>query len=144
MEVVVDKMGSSDLEEIFSLAKDEEYFEGFWSMDQLKDAVEDENVISIVLKVDGELAGFLLAHYSPSFRKVSWENLYITPEFRGKKVNGKKLTSYLIEDLERISRELGAESIQGLVSPENVASFGMVKRCGYESLGLHEWIFKML
>ena len=76
-----------DVEAVYTLgvsvsefATDEEH--RFWPRDTLERFAEDR--LSFVVEDGSDIVGFLLAAYQQVTRKLTWENMYISEEYRGR------------------------------------------------------------
>ncbi|UZR99206.1 GNAT family N-acetyltransferase [Chondrinema litorale] len=98
-------------------------------------------ICRILAKSGGEIAGW--AALSPIssravYRGVTEVSVYISPDFRGKKI-GKKLLAKLIED----SEANGIWTLQASIFPENKASLKIHQDLGFRQVGYREKIGAM-
>ncbi|MBT28394.1 MAG: N-acetyltransferase [Thalassobius sp.] len=98
-------------------------------------------ICRILAKSGNEIAGW--AALSPIssravYRGVTEVSIYISPDFRGKKI-GKKLLAKLIED----SEANGIWTLQASIFPENKASLKIHQDLGFRQVGYREKIGAM-
>ncbi|MFP4424589.1 MAG: GNAT family N-acetyltransferase [Candidatus Woesearchaeota archaeon] len=109
----------ADLDTIIELGKSVNEFQvsddvvTFWPKDVLIDCIKSNNPI-LVAKESNQIIGYIIANYNSYFKKGIIENIFVDPDFRGKKV-GKLLLSNLLDKL----KELGCEYVCSLTEMEN-------------------------
>ena len=86
----------------------------FWPKDILIDCIKSKNNPILVAKENKQIIGFIIANYNPSFKKAIIENIFVNPDFRGKKV-GNLLLDNLLDEL----KELGCEYVCSITEIEN-------------------------
>jgi ribosomal protein S18 acetylase RimI-like enzyme len=86
----------------------------FWPKNVLIDCIKDKNNPIFVAKENKQIIGFIIANYNSSFKKAIIENIFVDPNFRGKKI-GKLLLDNLLNKL----KELGCEYVCSLTQIGN-------------------------
>lgn len=87
-EITVARAEIPDIEEIFRLGNSVNEFKvsdgvvTFWPKEILLDCAKSKNDFILAAKRNKKLAGFIIAHYSPNFKKAVIENIFVKPEFR--------------------------------------------------------------
>lgn len=76
----------ADIETVISMGTTEKSFATesgvFWTSEQLINWSQSENDVLLVAELEGKIVGFaLFASHLPT-GKVTWENLYVEPDFR--------------------------------------------------------------
>ena len=87
MDYIIREMVPADVEEVYNLGLGKREFAtasaSFWMKDQLTPWCESNQDIMLVAEKDGKIVGFsFYAAHIPT-GKVTWENLYVDPAFRG-------------------------------------------------------------
>lgn len=111
-------------------------FECFWPEETLYRFVEDG--LSYGIYAEGPtLVGFALATYQPITRKLTWENLYIDPLYRGKGLGQKAF-----QKIWEVGRRRGALVAEGIVKGKNKSSERMLLALGFQLTGHCRWYHK--
>ena len=134
-QVEIYKSVPEDVKEIYGLGKNEPRFLGFWPQGCLEQAVKDENIFMYSARNQGELKGFALASYTPSLRKVSFENLYVSPDSRRIMYNGDTISGNLIDKILQESEKVGAVYVTAQLEQDNLAIQKRLKRDGFKFYG---------
>ncbi len=80
-----------------------------------------------VAEVDGAVAGYIIAHYSPE-QAIGWLlSLGVLPNFRGRRL-GEQLMAACVEEM----ANLGAKEIFLTVHPDNASGLHIYTRMGFE------------
>lgn len=105
-DIVVENAKLSDIEEIFKLGNSVNEFKvsdkvvNFWPKEVLLDCAKSETDFILAAKKNSKLVGFIIAQYSPNFKKAVIENIFVKLEFRNHGV-GKKLLESLLQKLKQ-------------------------------------------
>jgi L-amino acid N-acyltransferase YncA len=86
----------------------------------------------------------VIAQYSPTLKKATFENIYVAPEHRKDVYEGTSISRALGENLVERLREVGATSINGIIEKDNHASRNYASRLGFESEGDFVWMRREL
>lgn len=99
---------------------------------QITQLLTEYNAISLIAKVDSEIAGFVIGRASVDRNALNGHilTLDVSPRHRRKGV-GKKL----LEEIERIFKEKGAEACYLEVREGNAAALSLYLRFGYRKIG---------
>ncbi|MDP1694542.1 MAG: GNAT family N-acetyltransferase [Candidatus Woesearchaeota archaeon] len=109
----------------------------FWPLDTLDRFVE-EGLSFVVEEADNtQLVGFLLAAYQPVTRKLTWENMYLSPGYRRR-----ALADACFYQSWSIAQQRGAIMAEGIVNVTNDASQKMLQRLGFQTAGTYSWMLK--
>src|SRR3989344_1077078 len=125
--ITIRDMGLSDVEMVLTHGSKEPTFrnlsgnEIFWDRDVLENWVKSQGDIAIVAEYDKELAGFLLATYSPTNYKGTFENSYVLPNYRRLSI-----ATEMYQELERRMRKRGARLLCGFPEIANTPSLRML------------------
>ena len=84
----------------------------FWPKDTLERFVR--HGFSFVIESETDLVGFLLAVYQQVTRKLTWENMYILPEYRKQ-----GLAEECFQQSWKLAQEQGATVAESLVESHN-------------------------
>ena len=107
----------------------------FW----LKETLERfaEQGFSFVVEDVSSLVGFLLAVYQPVTRKLTWENMYLSHEYRSQ-----GLAEECFNKSWTLARENGALIAEGISEAYNSPSRKMLERLGFQNAGTYNWMLK--
>ena len=87
MDFQISKMNIEDIDEIYKLGISQKEFASasgiFWSKKQLEKWCQSPNDVLLVAKTNNEIIGFSFYSAHIPTKKVTWENLYVTPSARG-------------------------------------------------------------
>jgi GNAT superfamily N-acetyltransferase len=92
---------------------------------------------SFVVDDRDSVVGFLLAVYQPVTGKLTWENMYLSPEYRKQGLSEKCFE----KSWERAQRN-GAIVAEGIVELANFSSRKMLERLGFQCTGSYNWMLK--
>lgn len=144
MQHTIRKMNIEDIDEVYNLGINQSAFKtdsgSFWTSVQLKNWVESDMDVLLVAEQDNKIIGFtFFAGHIPT-KKVTWENLYIIPEYRKNGI-AKDLTT---EGLKQI-KSLGYVYVMGCVNADDQGKFvKYVEQFGFKDGGQTTWIDKVL
>lgn len=99
-----------DINGIHSLGKDVEEFSTtdevvtFWPKYILENCIKSRTDFFLIAEENDGIAGFIIVNYNSTFKKAVIENLYVHPDFRGRKI-GRELLESVIEKLKKINCE---------------------------------------
>lgn len=146
MNPLIRKMSSSDARNVYSLGISIKEFRTvpedtncFWPIETLEAIAKKE--IAYVIEDDQNIIGFLIATYQETTRKVTWENMYLSPRYRGE---GLDLAHQCWELAEQDARIMGANYICGMVEEKNVSSQKMVEKEGFTKGKKYFWMQKVI
>ncbi len=96
------------------------------SRKKIESQVFDDHVVILTLKTDpGEIIGAVVGSYDG--RKGWISRLAIDPDYRGR-----KLAARLMEKVEEMLADMGAQIIGALIEDQNFPSMAAFGHCGYE------------
>jgi ribosomal protein S18 acetylase RimI-like enzyme len=83
---IIRKLEKSDIDTVVKQGLTESAFNtesgAFWTKEQLESWSESKDDVLLVAEINEEVIGFaLFASHTPT-KKVTWENLYVLPEYR--------------------------------------------------------------
>ena len=144
MDIQIRKMNSGDVEAVYKYGIEEKSFSNdsgsFWSKEQLFNWVESNEDIMLVVDFENEIVGFSLYSVHVPTRKVTWENLFVAPNFRGKGV-----ASALINAAQEQMVERGYVYVAGIVNAKNKSEFiPLAEKHGFKNNGSVIWIDKFI
>ncbi len=128
--IKIRKLEKEDTQKVYELGSSEQYFCGFWPKEIIDSLPSAENVAAYVAEVEGNLAGFILGKYSPAFKKMEVENIYVSPEHRSTYNNGKVISGHLAERIFQDAEDRGAKTINCLVDETHKMALKMNERNG--------------
>jgi ribosomal protein S18 acetylase RimI-like enzyme len=139
---VIRKLESKDIERIYNLgiavsefsAKDEADHR-FWPKDTLERFVDQG--LSLVIEDANAVVGFLLAAYQPITQKLTWENMYIDPNYQKR-----GLAEDCFQRTWEIARKEGAIMAEAIVALDNIPAQRMCERLRFNSAGNYHWMLK--
>jgi len=144
MNLLIRKMTLADVHQVHDLGSKVEEFRPvsestncFWPKETLEAIAEKE--IAYVAEKDGQIVGFLIATYQESTRKLTWENMYVRPEYRGGAIAHQ---CWVLAEQE--ARARGATYLCGMIEESNALSFKMLEREGFTKGKIHVWMEKSL
>lgn len=138
------KLESADIDQVYELGnlKDEFTTENgsFWSKEQLESWGKSESDIMLVAESEGKIVGFsLYAQHIPT-KKVTWENMYVLPEYRKLGIG-----SALIENSLEKLKELGCKYVMCCINSTDQNQFAeYLKKFGFKIYGNVLWVDKKL
>jgi ribosomal protein S18 acetylase RimI-like enzyme len=109
----------------------------FWPQETLEAIVREE--IAYVVEDDQKVVGFLIATYQPSVRKLTWQNMYLMPQYRGQAI-----AHACWELAEQEARKRGATYVCSLIEEGNFSSIRMLERAGFRQGKKYIWMEKVL
>jgi len=110
--------------EIVPLAQIDYMIEKFQSFNPLSDAINKNNYIYYLIKVDNNVSGYTGLHEEDS--KLFISKLYILKEYRGKQIASKAF-----DFIEKIAKEKGLKSIWLTVNRNNNHAIEVYKHKGF-------------
>lgn len=144
MTPLIRKMFPSDAQQVHALGGNIEEFRTvpgssncFWPIETLEAIAEKE--IAYVVEDHEKIVGFLIATYQPTTHKLTWENIYIQPKYRGKGIFNQCWTH-----AEKEARTRGATYVCGLVEENNIQSQKMLEKEGFTKGKKYIWTEKVL
>ena len=136
------KFEDKDIEIVYNLgiqipefSVNDETSHRFWPKDTLERFVEQG--LSLVIEDQNSVVGFLLAVYQPVTLKLTWENMYIIPEYRKKGIAGE-----CFQKGWKLAQQHGATAVEALVKTNNTPSQQMLKRLNFNNAGNYYWMLK--
>ena len=140
----IEKMTLDDVSAVLRLGAGVEAFQVadhdcFWSQAQLEAWVEADEDVLLVAREGTEVIGFTLSTLHKPTGKVTWENLYVLPNFRCKGV-GQRLIKELLFQLKSRS----ASYLCGYVRTENRAEVSYFEQQGFDMGYNFTWLSKYL
>ena len=96
------------------------------SREKIENQVFDDHVVILTLKTDeGKMIGAVVGSFDG---RKGWINrLAVDPDYRGR-----RLASRLMEKVEEMLVEMGAQILAALIEDQNFPSMAAFKNCGYE------------
>lgn len=142
--MVIQKMTLSDISAVLKLGTGVAAFkvaeqDCFWSRDQLENWIKADEDVLLVAKEDDDVVGFALSTLHKPTGKVTWENLYVLPDFRSKGVGRQ-----LIEELLLKLKQKGASYMCFFVRAENLEEVSYFQRRDFEKGFDFVWFSKHL
>ena len=144
MNPLIRKMTIADVPQVHDLGSNVEEFRPvsksthcFWSRETLEAIAEKE--IAYVVEDNQTIVGFLIATYQSTTRKLTWENMYLKPTYRGQNIPHQCWTL-----TEQEARRRGATYISSMIEENNVASFKMLNREGFTKGKYYFWVEKVI
>lgn len=126
MDLKIEKMTSSHIEEIANLEK--ECFSSPWSADGLKSEL-DNNFARFYVAFSGEkIAGYIGSHNV--LGEVYITNVAVFSEFRRKGI-GKTLVEFLVDEMKKEN----ADFVTLEVRKSNLNAISLYEKCGFEKVG---------
>jgi len=143
-ELVIRDISPSETPEVYEMGKNEPYFCGFWDREVIEAIPNSDDCYALTARVDDNLAGFAIAQYSPTLKKATWENLYVSSEHRKRVYDGTSVSRALSEAIIKKMQSIGATSINSLTEVENTPINNLLKKLGFEEVGNFSWTRKEL
>ena len=109
----------------------------FWPIDTLDRFVEEGLSFVVEERANTQIVGFLLAAYQPVTRKLTVEDVYISPNYRRK-----FLADACFHQSWSIAKYRGAVMAEALVKIENSPSRKMFERLGFQNVGTYSWMLQ--
>ena len=134
------KLIPEDIDQVYKLGdlKDEFTTENgsFWSKEQLQKWGESKDDVLLVAESENKIIGFsLFAQHTPT-RKATWENIYVSPEYRNSGVG-----SALIKEGLREIKDLGCKYVMCCINAEGQERFAKyVEKFGFKIYGNVLWV----
>ena len=144
MNPLIRKMTIADVPQVHDLGSNVEEFRpvsksknSFWSRETLEAIAEKE--IAYVVEDNQTIVGFLIATYQESTRKLTWENMYVKPGYRGRGI------AHQCWNLaEQEARARGTTYLCSMIEENNDFSFKMLHREGFTKGKTYVWMEKSL
>ncbi len=99
----------------------------FWDLSVLKQIVLSNTDVALISEDDERINGFSIMTYHPPTRKATFENLYVSPTYRGSGL-AKQLAEASISKV----IDLGANYICAMVETQNYGSSRLLEKVGFE------------
>ena len=144
MPFIIRRLVEEDVNEVYELGLEREEFTtesgSFWSPVQLKAWSESKSDVVLVAEDEGKIIGFsLYAQHIPT-GKVTWENLYVLPEYR-KSGAGSALIERGMEEL----GDLRCKYVMCCVNANDQTHFAeYLKKFGFKIYGSVLWVDKVI
>lgn len=142
--VEIRRMTSGDVPAVHALGANTEEFRVvkdstniFWQKETLEDIAEKE--IAYVVKEQSQIVGFLIATYQASTRKLTWENMYLKPEYRQRNIVAK---CWALAEQE--ARKRGATYICAMVEQDNIPCIRSLEKIGFVQGKNYVWMEKSI
>lgn len=131
MRIIVEPPSFEDLESLCKIEKECFSHEAF-SREQIAYFLEASNAVSLVAKVDGEIVGFIMGLIEDwgGSRIGHIYTVDVTPNYRRMGIGLR-----LLEEIERIFLEKGADTCFLEVRTNNIAARRLYQKQGYTELG---------
>ena len=136
------KIESRDIKRVYDLgmevsefAANDEANHRFWSQETLERFVEQG--LSFVVDDKELVVGFLLAVYQPVTQKLTWENMYLSSEYRKQ-----GLAESCFQESWALAQKKGAKVAEAIVAYNNIPSQRMLERLGFNNAGDYKWMLK--
>lgn len=127
MEINILPMTLSDLDHIASILESD--FDDFWNYQILKSEIQNNNSVYICCKdLNNNVLGF--AGITIILDNAELNNIVVKKKYRGK-----GLSSMLLEELIKISREKNCKTLNLEVSEINSIALNLYKKFGFEQVG---------
>ena len=143
-DLIVRDLSQLETDEVYKMGRDEPYFCGFWDKEVIEAIPNSEDCYALTARVGKELAGFAITQYSPTLRKATWENLYVSSEYRKRIYRGTSVSRILSEEMIKKMQSIGATSINSLTETDNGPINNLLKNLGFEEVGNFVWTRKRL
>jgi ribosomal protein S18 acetylase RimI-like enzyme len=133
MNIIVERMKESDIEDVRALGISTKELQidddksMYYGSEELKAAVKSENEICLVARVDGQFAGFRLAHFNPIFREAYLSDTAIKKEFQGLGIG-----QLIYQKTNEILKEKNADWSWAIVHEDNERMMNFMKKQGYK------------
>lgn len=130
-EMKIREAGLEDIEYILKTGDEEEEFrvkeDGvFWKREQLERWIKSTEDVTLIVKEDGEPAGYILVAVHKPTEKATIENIYVDKKHRNSKIG-----TALIEECKTVLKEKGCKFICALVEKDNNPSLNLFKSEGF-------------
>lgn len=144
MQHTIRKMKKEDIPKVHSLGISQDAFKTdsgvFWTFEQLENWVESAMDVLLVAECENKIIGFTFFGGHIPTKKVTWENLYIIPEYRKNGVAKDLIT----EGLKQI-KSLGYVYVIGCVNADDQGQFvKYVEKFDFKDGGQTTWIDRVL
>ena len=144
MNLRIRKMNATDVPQVHDLGSNVEEFRTvsestncFWPRETLEKIAEKE--IAYVAEDHSQIIGFLIETYQESTRKLTWENMYVKPGYRGRGI------AHQCWNLaEQEARARGTTYLCSMIEENNDFSFKMLHREGFTKGKTYVWMEKSL
>ena len=136
------KLESKDIDRVYDLGMKVSEFSArdkaehrFWPKETLERFADQG--LSFVIEDQSLVVGFLLSAYQLITQKLTWENMYIDPNYQ-KRGLAEKCFKECWDEAQR----KGASMMEGIVASDNLPSQKMLTRLGFNSAGNYQWMLK--
>jgi ribosomal protein S18 acetylase RimI-like enzyme len=139
---MIRKMKISDIDFILRVGKREEGFKvsekssGFWDKNQLTNWINSKDDVMLVAD-ERKIVGFIMSSLHKPTGKATFENMWVSPEFRRKGL-ATKMTQIMIKKL----KENGADYICGMSKIENENIINFLMKEGFDKGYKFFWMGK--
>ena len=138
------KLEYRDIDRVYDLgmrvpefsAKDKEEHK-FWPKETLERFANQG--LSFVTEDEGLVVGFLLSAYQPVTQKLTWENMYIEPNYQRR-----GLAETCFKESWSEAQRAGAIMAEGIVASNNLPPQKMLTRLGFNRAGDYQWMLKFI
>lgn len=139
-EIKIRKITAQDIDNIVMLGKGQREFTfsnvSFWSSEQLLRWSENGDDICILAEESGKIIGFSLYAVHLPTGKVTWENLYVIPEYRNKGVG-----AMLINEGLKLIKDKGYSFVIGCVNATDKTTFvNYLEKFGFKKEHEMVWV----
>ena len=121
--------------EVAEFAADTEHT--FWPKETLERFTEDG--LSFVVEDNSVIVGFILSVYQPVTRKMTWENMYLSQEYRGR-----GLAERCFNESWQVAQKRGAVIAEAINEENNLSAQRMCQRLGFRNAEAHYWMLKFV
>lgn len=125
-------MELADVDKVYEMGKEVPEFKvgdspGFWGKEDLERWIKDRGEdILLVVEVDEQIIGFILAKYHKATRLGTITDIFVKEELRGKGIGIK-----LLEETKSQLLDKGATYLYALIKKQNDPSLGLFKSAGF-------------
>jgi len=111
----------------------------FWDKEPLLQWIKSNKDVILIAEMNNDIIGFVMfAHHVPT-GKVTWENAWINPKYRGQNI-----INMLYNQAEKELKAKGAKYVCGMTKPTSKASIRMQEKLGFEQGLKFIWMGKFL
>lgn len=144
MQFKIRKLELKDIDQVYELGSLRDEFTtesgSFWTKEQLAEWSKSPSDVMLVAEIEDKIVGFsLYAQHIPT-KKITWENLYVLPEYRKSGVG-----SALIEKGLGLIKNLGCKYMMCCINAGDQSQFAeYLKKFGFKVYGNVIWVDKNL
>ncbi len=138
------KLIPEDIDQVYELGNLKPEFTthsgSFWTKEQLTEWSKSENDILLIAENEGKIIGFSFYAHHILTKKITWENIYVLPEYRNSGVG----SALIKEGLEEV-KKLGCKYIMLCANANDQNQFAAyLENLGFKIYGNVLWVDKML